>query len=62
VGIVTGIATGSLVIGSLGDAFGFRDAFLTAAALSCFSIPIFSWSSRALAARGTPIAAALDHE
>ena len=58
----TGIATGSLVIGSIGDAFGFKDAFLTAAALSCFSIPIFSWSSRALAARGTSLAAVPDHE
>ena len=57
----TGIATGSLVIGSLGDAFGFKDAFLTAAAVSCFSIPIFSWSSRALAARGTSLAEAVPH-
>ena len=48
----TGIGTGSLVIGAIGGALGFQQAFLTAAALSCFSIPIFAWSSRALAARG----------
>jgi len=57
----TGIATGSLVIGSLGDAFGFRDAFLTAAALSCLSIPIFAWSSRHLAARGISLAEPVGH-
>jgi MFS family permease len=52
----TGIATGSLVIGSLGDAFGFRAAFLIAAGLSCFSIPIFAWSSRQLESRGISLA------
>jgi len=57
----TGIATGSLVIGSLGDAFGFRNAFLTAAALSCLSIPIFARSSRHLAARGTSLADVVGH-
>jgi len=41
-----GIGTGSLVIGAIGDSFSFQYAFLTAAALSCFSIPIFMWSSR----------------
>jgi len=56
-----GIATGSLVIGSLGDAFDFKTAFLAAAALSCLSIPIFSWSSRALAARGTSLAEPVRH-
>src|SRR5204863_3630031 len=57
----TGIGTGSLVIGALGEAFNFRTAFLVAAGLSCFSIPIFAWSSRQLAARGTSLAAAVDH-
>jgi MFS family permease len=52
----TGIGTGSLVIGAIGGNFGFRDAFLTAAALSCFSIPIFLWTSRSLTGRGTSLA------
>ncbi len=57
----TGIGTGSLVIGALGESFGFQVAFLVAACLSCFSIPIFGWSSRHLAARGTLLAEAVDH-
>jgi MFS family permease len=57
----TGIGTGSLVIGALGEAFGFHRAFLAAAALSCFSIPIFMWSSRQLAARGTSLAESVEH-
>ena len=44
----TGIGTGSLIIGAVGGAFGFRAAFLVAAALSCFSIPIFARTSRRL--------------
>src|SRR5581483_11814778 len=47
----TGIGTGSLMIGALGESFGFRTAFFVAAGLSCFSIPIFGWSSRRLATR-----------
>lgn len=57
----TGIGTGSLVIGSLGEHVSLRAAFLVAAVISCFSIPIFMWSSRHLAARGTPIAASGEH-
>jgi len=57
----TGIGTGSLVIGAVGEAFGFHRAFLTAAALSCFSIPIFIWSSRQLAARGISLAEPVEH-
>ena len=57
----TGIGTGSLMIGAIGDAFGFQSAFLTAAALSCFSIPIFLWSSRRLAERGTSLAPVVEH-
>lgn len=45
----TGIGTGSLVIGAIGGSFGFRAAFLAAAALSCFSIPIFLWRGTSLA-------------
>lgn len=48
-----GIGTGSLMIGAIGGSFGFATAFFVAAALSCFSIPIFGWSSRRLAARAT---------
>lgn len=57
----TGIGTGSLVIGALGDRFGLAFAFIVAAFVSCFSIPIFMRSSRHLAARGTSIAAAAEH-
>lgn len=44
----TGIGTGSLCIGAIGDRFSLSTAFLVAAALSCFSIPIFSMTSRRL--------------
>jgi len=57
----TGIGTGSLVIGVLGEHFSMRLAFLIAAALSCLSIPIFMWSSRHLAARGTSLAGSAEH-
>jgi MFS family permease len=57
----TGIGTGSLVIGAIGDSLGFRQAFLAAAALSCFSIPIFIWTSRYLAERGTSLAPTVEH-
>ena len=51
----TGIGTGSLVIGSIGEHSSLRAAFLVAAVLSCGSIPIFVWSSRHLAARGAAV-------
>jgi MFS family permease len=57
----TGIGTGSLVIGALGEHYSLRLAFLIAAALSCGSIPIFMWSSRRLAGRGTSIAESAAH-
>ena len=57
----TGIGTGSLVIGTIGERFNLGIAFIIAAVLSCFSIPIFMWSSRYLTARGTSIAAAGSH-
>lgn len=53
----TGIGTGSLVVGALGERYSLQFAFAIAAVLSCFSIPIFLWSSRALAQHGTSIAA-----
>lgn len=57
----TGIGTGSLVIGAIGDSLGFQQAFLTAAVLSCFSVPIFLWTSRHLVERGTSLAPAVEH-
>jgi MFS family permease len=50
----TGIGTGSLVIGAIGEHQGLRTAFLGAAMLACLSIPILAWASRRL--RGTPVA------
>ena len=44
----TGIGTGSFAIGAIGQHFGLTKAFLVAAALSCFSIPIFAWASARL--------------
>src|SRR5262249_50678754 len=57
----TGIGTGSLVIGAIGDSLGFRQAFFAAAVLSCFSIPIFGWASRHLKERGTSLAVTAEH-
>ena len=57
----TGIGTGSLVIGAIGEHYTMKSAFLIAAVVSCFSIPIFTWASRHLAARGTSIAASAPH-
>ena len=42
----TGIAVGSLLLGAIGQRYGLGTAFLAAAALSCFAIPIFAWTSR----------------
>jgi MFS family permease len=53
----TGIATGSFVLGAIGQRYGLGRAFLAAAALSCLSIPIFAWTSRLLATNGTSLAA-----
>jgi len=44
----TGIGTGSFAIGAIGQHYGLTKAFLVAAALSCFSIPIFAWASARL--------------
>jgi len=52
----TGIGIGSLTLGAIGQHFGLGRAFLAAAVLSCFSIPIFAWTSRWLAANGTSLA------
>ncbi len=48
----TGIGTGSFAIGAIGQHFGLTKAFLVAAALSCFSIPIFAWASARLTGSG----------
>ena len=55
----TGIGLGSFGIGAIGQHYGLARAFLVAAALSCFSIPIFAWASGKLG--GTSLAAKPDH-
>ncbi|MEA2166309.1 MAG: hypothetical protein QOK37_4436 [Thermoanaerobaculia bacterium] len=55
----TGIGTGSFAIGAIGQRYGLTNAFLVAAALSCFSIPIFAWASTRLT--GTSLAADSGH-
>jgi MFS family permease len=57
----TGIGFGSLAVGAIGEHFGLGRAFLFAAALSCFAIPIFAWTSRLLAANGTSLAGSPRH-
>ena len=44
----TGIATGSLAIGAIGQRFGLGTSFAVAAAISCLAIPIFVVASRQL--------------
>jgi MFS family permease len=44
----TGIAVGSLLLGAIGQRYGLGPAFLVAAVLSCFAVPIFAWTSRTL--------------
>jgi MFS family permease len=55
----TGIGTGSFAIGAIGQRYGLTNAFLVAAALSCFSIPIFAWASTRLT--GTSLAPESEH-
>jgi predicted MFS family arabinose efflux permease len=56
----TGIGTGSLLIGVLGEHYGLGRAFGWAAALACLALPIFWWSSRQLA-NGTAVASTEEH-
>lgn len=49
----TGIGTGSLMIGTLGQRYGLGKAFGMAAALSCLAIPIFMAASRSMTAIAT---------
>ena len=51
----TGIGTGSIVIGIIGERWGLGRAFGIAAALSCLAIPIFHLATRGL--HGTGVAA-----
>lgn len=44
----TGIGFGSLTIGAVGEHFGLGTAFLVAAGVSCFAVPIFATTSRVL--------------
>lgn len=55
----TGLGLGSFGIGAIGQHYGLSTAFLVAAALSCFSIPIFAWTSAGLS--GTSLAAEPTH-
>ena len=55
----TGIGLGSFGIGAIGQHYGLTKAFLVAAGLSCFSIPIFAWASARLT--GTSLAAGQEH-
>jgi MFS family permease len=57
----TGIGTGSFMIGAIGQRFSLATAFVLAAVVSSFAIPIFEFASRGLATRGTSLAADLDH-
>lgn len=57
----TGIGVGSLAVGAIGQHFGLGRGFLAAAALSCFAIPIFAWTSRRLATNGTSLADSSGH-
>jgi len=56
----TGIGSGSLFIGMLGEHFGLGTAFAAAAGLACLALPIFRWTSRALPG-GTSVASAAEH-
>jgi MFS family permease len=47
----TGIGTGSIAVGAIAEAVGFRGAFVVAAALSAVSIPYFLWSEERFLAR-----------
>ena len=55
----TGIGLGSFGIGAIGQHYGLGNAFLIAAALSCFAIPIFAVTSARLG--GTSLAAEQEH-
>jgi MFS family permease len=55
----TGIGLGSFGIGAIGQRYGLGNAFLIAAAVSCFAIPIFASTSARLG--GTPLAAEPEH-
>lgn len=58
----TGIAMGSLVIGTVAQRYGFTTAFGVAAALSCLAIPIFMGASRMMTSPvGTDVAQSPTH-
>lgn len=52
----TGIGSGSLLMGLLGEHYSLSRAYLVAAGVSLLAIPIFAASSPRLGARGTPVA------
>jgi MFS family permease len=55
----TGIGLGSFGIGAIGQRYGLGTAFLIAAAVSCFAVPIFAMTSARLG--GTSLAAEPEH-
>jgi MFS family permease len=59
----TGIGIGSFAIGAIAQHTSLTTAFLIAAGLSCFSVPIFAYTSRGLATpSGTSLAAGPEHD
>jgi MFS family permease len=52
----TGIGSGSLLMGLLGEQYSLSRAYLVAAAISLLAIPIFAMASPRLASRGTSVA------
>ena len=59
----SGIASGSLAVGAIGQRWGLGNAFMVAAGVGCFAIPIFAAASRHLErpGDGTPAAATAEH-
>ena len=49
----TGVGTGSLVLGAIGESFGLGRAFQVAALVGCLSIPIFAVASRRMGERSS---------
>lgn len=57
----TGIGSGSLIVGAIGDHLGLSRAFLAAAGFSSLALPIFILTAPHLLRRGTPLAATAEH-
>ena len=57
----TGIGLGSLATGAIAEQRGLGFAFLVAAGISCFAIPVFAMTSKRLGTNGTAVAADSGH-